>query len=410
MKLVGWLFPIDRIRLQDRWTVFLLWAVGVLQGFAQSQAAATVPFTRAALGLTEGQMSLVLAVTRLAGVGAVLFSWWGDKRGRRKPFLVAYTLLIVASAGTALASTPVGFTLAQSVVRLSTAAVGTLGVVLVAERVEPSVRTFSIGLYGAGGSLGAGLGLAVLPLADLGPQAWRLPFALTAVGFLALPMLVRRIDESRLFVPDLAEKARPFRQLLASGFSGRFWLSAWAATLAAAFSTVALTFSTERLIADVGLSTGTAVGLSLGAGTLGGLGFFVGGRLADLIGRRSTTVLALGCMALGGVAVYRSESIPLLAVAITVSTFGSFAYVPAGASHRVELFPTEFRSTAGAAGSYLAMVGSAAGLLLGRITIDRIGLSETVTVLALLPATAMILTLLLPETRGQALDAVKPDR
>jgi|FLYL01.1.fsa_nt_gi MFS family permease len=410
MRLLSWLFPIDRIRPEDRWTVYLLWLVGVLQGFAQAQAAATVPFTRSTLGLTEGEMSLVLAVTRLAGVGAVVFSWWGDKKGRRRPFLAAYLLLIGASAGTSLVSTPLAFTGLQSLVRLTTAAVGTLGVVLLAERVEPTVRAFSIALYGAGGSLGAGMGLATLPLADLGPEGWRIPFGLTAVGFLAWPLLVRRVDESRLYSPDEAARARPLAQLLSSGFAARFWLSAAAATLAAAFSTVALSFSTERLVSDVGLPTAAAAALSLGGGAVGGLGFFVGSRLADLIGRRGTTILAFGCMAVGGVGVYRLDHPALLGLAIAVSTFGSFAYVPAGASHRVELFPTEFRSTAGAAGSYLAMVGSALGLAVGRLTIDRFGLADTVTALASLLLVSMVLTWLLPETKGQALEAVQPDR
>lgn len=409
-RLLDAFFPVGRIRQADRWAVFILWLVGLMQGFAQSQVSATVPFTRAALGLTEGDMSLVLAITRFAGVGALAFSWWGDKRGRRVPFLAAYTLLIAASAGTALVSSAGGFTVMQTVVRLTTAAVGTLGVVLLAERVEPHVRAFSISLYGAGGSLGAGLGLLALPLADGGPEAWRIPFALTGVGLLALPLLIRRVDESPLFRLDRTVNVAPLRDLLASAYSRWFWLSSGAATLAAAFSAVALAFSTERLVADVGFTTGTAVLISLVGGGIGGLGFFIGGRLADVVGRRFTTILSLAGMMLGGIGVYWLTHPVALTAAVMVSTFGSFAYVPSAASHRLELFPTEFRSTAGAAGSYLAMVGSALGLLAGRATIDRIGLSETVTLLGSLLLVAIALTALLPETRGQDLETVSPRR
>jgi hypothetical protein len=45
------------------------------------------------------------------------------------------------------------------------------------------------------------------------------------------------------------------------------------------------------------------------------------------------------------------------------------------------------------------------GLILGRFTIDRFGLSETITVLGIGMAAAALLTLLLPETRGQDLSA-----
>jgi hypothetical protein len=56
------------------------------------------------------------------------------------------------------------------------------------------------------------------------------------------------------------------------------------------------------------------------------------------------------------------------------------------------------------------MLGSAAGLGIGRLTIDLIGLSTTVTFLGVSLVAAGALTVFLPETRGQALDSVVPDR
>ena len=183
----------------ERAAAFLMWLVGVLAGFAQSHASATVPFSRTALGLSEGQMALVLAVTRIAGFGALAFSAWGDRRGRRLPFLAAFTLLTGASALTALATTPWQFATLQGLVRIGSAAGGTLAVVLLAEAVSPRVRAFALSLFGAGGSFGAGLALMALPLADLGPQGWRIPFALSGLGLLALPLLARRVGESEVY-------------------------------------------------------------------------------------------------------------------------------------------------------------------------------------------------------------------
>jgi hypothetical protein len=54
------LLPVDRFSRADRKVVFVIWTAGVIQGFAQSQASATLPFTRAGLGLSEGEMSLLL--------------------------------------------------------------------------------------------------------------------------------------------------------------------------------------------------------------------------------------------------------------------------------------------------------------------------------------------------------------
>lgn len=408
------LFPFGRFDTGARSLVFLMWLVGVLGAFAGAQASSTIPFSRASLGLTEGDMSLVLAVARYAGIAALAFSWWGDRSGRRKPFLAAFVLLVLASAGTAFVTNGFQFAALQAVTRLSTAAVGTLAIVLIAEQVAPDVRAFAISLYGAGGSFGAGLALIALPLAERGPDAWRALFALGAVGLAAVPMLIRGIHESPVFeveeeVAPVVAHIGPIRDLLRSRFVGRFALAGSINLLVNLFMSVALAFSIERLVDDVGLSTGVAVAISLFGGTTGALGFFLGGRLADTIGRRPTTIIALVAALVGGLGLYWLDSVPLLAVSVSVGTFGSFAFVPSAASHRTELFPTAFRTTANAGGTYLGMIGSATGLLIGRFTIDAIGLSQTVTLLGLGVIAGILLTLLLPETVGQPLENVSVD-
>lgn len=408
-RMLGALFPFGRFDPAARYLVFLMWLVGVLAGFAGSHASSTIPFSRLSLGLSEGDMSLVLAVARFAGIGALLFSWWGDKAGRRRPFLVAFGLLLISTAGTAVVETGWQFAALQAVSRAAGAAVGTLVVVLIAEQVAPGVRAFAISLYGAGGSFGAGLGLIALPIAEIGPNGWRALFAIGAVGLVALPLLVRNVHESPIYeVQDQAAilGTAPLRDLIRSDFSGRLYLTGAINLLVNIFMALTLAFSIERLVGDVGLSTSTAVVLSLIGGTVGAAGFFLGGRLADTVGRRSTTVFSLVLALAGGVTVYWSETLPVLAVAIAVGTFGSFAFVPSAATHRAELFPTTFRTTANAAGAYFGMVGSALGLLIGRFTIDDFGLSQTVTLLGIGVVAGIAITLLLPETLGQELDAV----
>ena len=408
-RLFGVLFPFERFDPRGRRLVFLMWLVGVLASFAASHASSTIPFSRLSLGLSEGDMSLVLAVARFAGILALLFSWWGDKAGRRRPFLVAFAILVLATAATAFVQTGWQFAALQAVTRAAAAAVGTLAIVLIAEQVAPGVRAFAISLYGAGGSFGAGLGLIALPLAEIGPDGWRGLFALGALGIVALPLLTRGVKESPVFeledANDLIDIA-PLRDLLRSDFAGRLYLTGSINLLVNVFMAITLAFSIERLVGDVGLATTVAVLLSLLGGTAGSMGFFLGGRLADTIGRRSTSIIALALVLMGGLTLYWSESVPVLAGAITVGTFGSFAFVPAAASHRTELFPTAFRTTANAAGAYFGMIGSAIGLLIGRFTIDSIGLSRTVTVLGLGVVGGVALTMLLPETQGQELDSV----
>jgi MFS family permease len=387
--------------------MLLLWVLGAFQGMAQAPLSAILPYTRQGLGLTEGQMSLMLSITRLASLGAVVISYWGDRAGRRRPFLVSYAALMGVSGLTALVPNAAAFVVAQSIVRMATTALATLAVVLLAEQIRASHRAFAIGFYAAAGSLGAGIGQLMLPIAAISNQTWRIPFAVPAVGLLFLP-LARRVEESPLIGATRAHV--PLKDVLSGDFRRRFWVAGVAGLLAAAFPAVALAFTNERLVADLGYSPAAATAMSLVGGTVGALGFWVGGRLADLWGRRPATILAISTSIVGGIAVFRVHSVAALVASVALGAFGAFAYVPAASAHRAELFPTRIRATSGSASTYLATVGSALGLLIGSFTIDRLGISDTVLLLAVPMALAGVLTLLLPETRGQDLDSVNADR
>lgn len=312
-------------------------------------------------------------------------------------------MLVVAGPATALVGGPEGFVVTQSLVRAATAAVSSLGVVLIVELISPRVRAYGVALYGAGGSLGAGLALLSLNLADGPIEAWRTPFWLGIAALALLPWLSRTLSESRFFDP---RQHLPFRLLIYGHLARHFWLTGAAFFLASVFSTVALTFSTERLVNDLGFTTAGAVAVSLLGGGVGGTGFFIGGRLADQWGRRWATVFAIALAVLGGVGLYWFSNPVLVTLAITVGSFGSFAYVPASSTHRAELFPTELRSTAQTGAANLAMLGSAAGLGLATLLIDRAGLLATIGWLAIAAGGAIVCTLALPETKGRDLAAV----
>ena len=401
-RLLDPLLPVDRFKRADRRIVLIMWTAGVVQGFAQAQAANTLPFTRAGLGLSEGEMSLLLGIARLAAFAALPLGWLGDHRGRRRPLLLSMTLIIIGGTAAGLVFDAWQFGIAQAVLRTGTAAMSGLAVVLLAEQVSVSIRAYAIAFYGAAVSFGSGLALLTLPLADGGGQNWRIPHLMIGAGALVIPFLIRNVPESRVFT-EAHETGGHWRDLATGPWARRFWVVAMVGFLASAFSAVGIAFSTERMIEQVGLSTGDTVLILLLGGTLGGLGFFVGGHLADAWGRRTTTVLSLLMALGGGLLLYWTLSPPLIVLAVMVSSFGTFAFVPAGGSHRAELFPTGLRASATTASADFGLAGSALGLILGVFTIDRFGVSQTVTVLGIGVAVAALLTLALPETRGQDL-------
>lgn len=402
------LLPVGRFSARDRRIVFIIWVAGVIQGFGQSQASTSLPFTRVGLGLSEGEMSLMLGLARLAAFAALPIGWLGDHRGRRRPFLIAMTLVVAGGSVAGLAFEAWQFGLSHAVLRTGTAAASALAVVILAETVSVPIRAYAISFFGAAVSLGSGLALVVLPLADGGGDAWRIPHLLVAGGLLLLPFLIRFVPESIVYSGD--PEGGHWRELTGGQWARRFWTVTVINLLAAAYGAVGAAFSTERMIQDVGMPTGNAVAVLLVGGTLGGIGFFVGGHLADSWGRRRTSIVSLLLTIVGGVALYSSTTVPVIVAGAMVSAFGTFAFVPAGGSHRAELFPTRLRSSANTAATNAGLVGSAIGLISGIYTIDTFGLSETVYLLAIGVAIAALLTVTLPETRGQDLTAVTAER
>ena len=269
------LLPVDHFTRFDRRIVFVIWVAGLVQGFAQSQASASLPFTRVGLGLTEGEMSLLLGLARLAAFVALPIGWLADRRGRRKPFLWAMTLIVIGGSLAGLTSEAWQFGLFHSILRTGTAAVSGLAIVLLAETVSKPIRAYAITFYGAAVSFGSGLALIVFPLGEGGPNAWRIPHLLTGLGFLLLPFLIRNVPESRIYVEQ--PEGGHWRELTRSEWAPRFWTVVAIGFLFSAYGAVGAAFSTERLVNQLGISAGDARWILLLGGTLGGVGFFVGG-------------------------------------------------------------------------------------------------------------------------------------
>lgn len=392
--------PADRFEPRDRAVTFLLWLAGIAQGFVTVQAVNTLPFTRATFGVTEADMAGLLAWIRLAAIAALAFSLLSDRRGRKAPFLIAFLTMTLAGFATAFVSSPAVFTVMQSITRMAASAVALLAVVILAEQLRPGIRAYGISMYGAAASLGAGLGTMLLPIAERTDEAWRILFA-GALLFLAMyPLLARRLPESRIFH---ATERLALREAVFGSEARSFWLLAVLSFGTASFSAVAAGFVFERLIGQLGLSAGLAVVVSLGGGTAGGIGFFAGGRAADSIGRKPTAIAAFVSSGAGGLLLYLTDAIPLLVLGAFLAALGGFAVIPALGSQRAELFETSHRASATTLLNAAGVVGAAAGLLLASRLIDDVGLPRTVAGLSIALLVAVLVELMLPETRDRVL-------
>ncbi len=393
----------------DRRALFLMSLVAFFAGLSGTSISHTLPFARESLGLTEGDMFRVFAITRAVSLIGIAFTIRADREGRRKPFIAAFAMLIVGNAATAFLPGTLAFTLTQSVTRIGVVAVAALAVVVLAEELTPAVRAYGMGIYALAGSMGAGLGLILLPIAERSDGSWRLLFGISAVGLIVLPLLNQFLQESRAF--RKFETNVTFTRALSAGLSKHFWPLAGIAFFVAAFSSPAFDFVFERLINDLAWDAGPARFLLIVFSGLGALGLLFGGRMADSVGRRQTTAVALVLGAVGGIGFYTLGSGWLLAPSILLASFGASMLVPAFAAHRSELFPTRVRATAAGWITNAAIAGSIVGFTVGSVVVDRIGLSKTISLLAIGLVVAAVLVSRLPETRGMDLvRAKRPSR
>ena len=395
-----------RITPSARRIVFLTAIIGFISAFAASQMSHTLPFARTSLDLTEGQMSGIFAGVRAASLVGVVFSLIADRSGRRRPLLGAFALVCLASLVTAFIPSPLAYVVSQALVRIGVVAVAAISIVVIAEEVPANARALALGFYGLAGSMGVGFGLILLPIAEGTDNAWRLLFGIASLGLFAFPVLNRFLPESRAFV---AAPAFPFTKALGMGLGKHFWPLAGVSFFVAAFSSPAFDFVLERLINDLDWDTGAARFLLILFSGVGTIGLLVGGRLADRIGRRPTSAIAIAIGLVGGIGFYTLDSGWFLAISIFLSTLGATMLTPSLAAQRTELFPTRIRATAGGWITNIAIAGSITGFLGGAVMIDRYGLAVTMSFLGLGLIIAILLVLRLPETKGTDLVRRKAD-
>lgn len=390
----------SRFTRNDRRITTLMVVAGFVQAFAGSLLVVTLAFSRPDLGLSKGDASWILAIIRLGSFTAVAYGIWGDRLGRRGPLLAAFLTLLAANLATALTSGIAAFTFFQAVARAASGAVAALAVVYLAEEVSPSIRSFTMGIWGVAGSLAGGLAFLLAPLFELPPDRWRWLFGLSVLGLVFYPLLARHLSESRAFRTPVD---RPPLGAVLTGDEGRyFWPLAGAGMAVGGFSAVAVSFASDYLINDLNWSVLGSSLTIISAGALGATGLLIGGRAADIWGRKPVIVLGMALGAAGGSAFYWQPG-ALLIIWIVVGSFGSSIFVPAFAALRAELFPTRHRAVASALLSAMSVTGAIIGLAIGNRTIDDWGLPTTVTVLGAVAVAAVPLIMMLPETKGAVL-------
>jgi len=121
----------------------------------------------------------------------------GDRWGRRRVFVAGIALFTLASAASALSTTPEALIIARTVQGVGASAVMPLSLTLLAAAVPPARRAAAIGVWGGVSGLGVALG-PVVGGAVVEGISWQAIFWLNVpVAVVALPLVFAALSESR---------------------------------------------------------------------------------------------------------------------------------------------------------------------------------------------------------------------
>ena len=399
-----WWGPPDRLDARAAGVLGTLCGASIIGGYLGTSITQTITFASDDFGYVDDRpQAVALATVRIAVVLSLALVALADRRGRRKLLVAAALGGIVFSATTALAPSLEAYTASQILTRGCSTALAVLIAVVAAEEMPAGARAFGVSVLGMCAALGAGMCVMALPLADVDEGGWRVLFVLPLLGLPLLRDVWRRLPESRRF-------GAPHAHAHVAGHGARLGLLAFSALLLNLFTAPASQLQNEFLRDERAWSAVTISAFTLLTNTPAGIGVVVGGRLADVRGRRRVAAVGLIGGVGGTVAMYFSFGAALWVWSLVAAVIGG-ATLPALGVYGPELFPTGLRARANGLIALAAVVGSSTGLVTAGVLSDRLGgLAPALTVLAIGPALLVVLVLTrYPETARVALEDLNPE-
>ncbi|HUF32868.1 MAG TPA: MFS transporter [Acidimicrobiales bacterium] len=398
-----WWAPPDRLDARAASVLGLLVAISLVAGYLGTLISQTITYAASEFGVDSRGQGTTLASIRIGVLLALVLVAVADRRGRRMVLLGCAAGGCIFAAAGALAPSMAWLGATQLVSRAFSTALALLISIVAVEEMPKGARAYAVSVLGMAAALGAGLCIMALPLADLGEQGWRLLYFGPLLGLPLVRGVARSLPESRRFgLPHAATTMRGHRSRLA--------LLAVSALLLALFTAPASQFQNEFLRVERDFSAARITLFTLLTNTPGGIGVIVGGRLADVRGRRLVGAVGLAGGVGATVLMYLSGGWPLWAWSVVGAVVGG-AVVPALGVYGPELFPTSLRGRANGTLAISAVLGSSLGLLLAGHLADRFGgFGPALAVLSLGSVVVVVLVLTLyPETAHQSLEELNPE-
>jgi MFS family permease len=412
-----WLTP-DRLDAATSTALSRLCALSMAAGYLGTLLTQTNTFAKAQFASSDTALSAMLASVRLAAVLALAVVAIADRKGRRSVLLWSALAACVLAATGALVPDLMWLGISQTAARTASTAMAIVIGIYAIEEMPAGSRAFAVSVLAMTGALGAGLCVAVLPLADLGPGGWRLLYLFPLAFAPFIWRQASQLAETRRFqATGPADAARshtaappPQRSRTErSANRRRFVLLAASALLLALFTSPASQLLNEYLRAERGYSALTITLFTLITNTPGVIGIIVGGRLADSRGRRVVGAVAIAGGVAFTVAMFLATGSWIWIWSVLGAVIGAAA-VPALGVYGPELFPTASRGSANGGINLAAVTGAVVGLLSAGLLSDALGgLPPAMALLSLGPLVVVILIVVAyPETAHRELEDINP--
>jgi MFS family permease len=387
-------------------------AVAILANFGGSLLTQNGDAVTQAFGESDQALGFALALARVGVLLSLLASALSDRFGRRRLLLGCLVAVCAANALSAAAPSFEVFTAGQVLSRSFVNGALVVAAIVVVEEAPEGARAFAFSMFAL--ALGAGFGVSVLllPLADIGDEAWRIAFAISALSVLCVPSISRHLHETGRYqrlVRSHDWRGR-LRELFDHAYRSRFILLGLTAFLANVFSAPSSQLTNRYLTKTHDFShSEVAAFRGVTAGFPGFIGIILAGRLAETRGRRPVTIAGLVVGSLFQAAFFLGDG-ALLWLMPTIAIVAAACAGLAVGTLDGELFPTEARGTSNGFLLVCGVAGSASGLLLATQLEDLAGgLGPSIALCALAPLLAALLVVpRLPETRARTLDDVSP--
>jgi len=361
---------------------------------------------------SDAGLGTALAITRLGVLMSLVAAVAADRVGRRRVILWSVLMVGVANAVSGLAPSFGVFTGSQLVLRAAVNSALVVGGIAVVEQAPDGARAWAVAMLSLAAGAGFALAVILLPLADGGPDTWRIAFGISALSLLLVPTVRRRLPETARFRRVAGDDRAPLRlrEIFDPAYGRRFLLLATIGFLTSMFSAPSAQLTNRYLADERGFSaSGIAALRGVTNGIPGLVGILLAGRLAESRGRRPVaivslllgTALTMAFFLVGGPLLWVASALAIVAAASSTLTIGTMD---------AEMFPTEVRGSSNGLMLVASVAGSAVGLLAaGWLSHPLGGLGRAIALCGLGPLIAAVSLIgRLPESAHRALDEVSP--